>query len=524
MLVRDDNYSSIGNYSLMYRRLDTPCNPVALSCGQIVTGQTTNVLQTDAYTITGNTGDIVRLVLSPSLNSGNLSMVAEVFNSSGVALGTFGYYGNLTQLTLTNAGTYTVLVRDDNYSSIGNYSIGFVSLAANCNIAINCGTLVSGLVGSSELKVYRITGATGDVVTVRFSTRSTVSPQWNVSDSNGNILNFIGSGLTAKLTNSGPFYLTILGNGSLVTDYAFVWQKVNQPCNSGALPCGMVQAGTLAANGEVDTYDFTASVGDVIRLRLSSVSPYFVPKMELFDPDGVFVSSIVSETTSTVSKSGKYVVLVSWSGSDNSPIGDYRLSLQRLKSPCAATPLTFGQSAIGVIDDATDVDAYTFSAGPGPISLCLADTSPTLSPVMQLYDSTGVQIASGTTQIQKTITNSGSFSLIVQDSGGTGIGYYNVLLQTGTVSCATIDLLSPVVTNLDNVRQWHDCQTRYYIVTGRRLELSFRHRNESSRQRTFVCLGRAFWFHNGRLANSRPRARRRWQCWLRRYGCAISCD
>jgi hypothetical protein len=92
------------------------------------------------------------------------------------------------------------------------------------------------------------------------------------------------------------------------------------------------------------------------------------------------------------------------------------------------------------------MDAYTFSAGAECVTLCLAKQAGTLSPFMDLYNTSGTKLASGSSQIQTCFSTSGTFNLFARDSSGLGTGSYKLRLESGTISCSSLDLQDPAVT------------------------------------------------------------------------------
>jgi YD repeat-containing protein len=438
--------SRTGNYWLTVERLKDACDTFPLACGTALTNSIHQTAEIDMFTLVSSGNDIVALALS-SVSAG-FTPAMELYAPDGrtITLSSATRFAGV----LTNAGVHTVLARyGSGASRTGSYLLVNQRLNNPCGaLPLECGTLTSGLVAPGQFVTYQFPGATGEVITLRMATTATAAPLWEVYDPDGVLLTPSGTTLTRTLTRTGTYTVLLFpasGNPQVV-DYALALQRLKQPCQAVSLACGTVHSASLSANGEVDAYEFTGAGGEVWRLRLASISDYFAARMELFGPDSVLVVATTAEITRTLTNPGNYTVLVSWDNSANSRVGDYRLAAQRLSAPCGANPLTLGQPASGAIASATQMDAFSFASGPGPITLCLGENSATLVPLMELYDSAGVRLASSNTrQIQATLTNGGTFHLLVQDSDGTGTGFYTVNLLTGTVNCATVDLQIPTV-------------------------------------------------------------------------------
>jgi YD repeat-containing protein len=132
--------------------------------------------------------------------------------------------------------------------------------------------------------------------------------------------------------------------------------------------------------------------------------------------------------------------------SGSSLTGGYKWSWERLNPPCNATNVAVGQNVSGTISTPTQRDAYTFSAGPGYLTICLLTTFGNLSAVMELYDANGIPLGSSSSQLQQYLFTGGNFILLVRDNNGIDTGNYKLVLQNGTNSCSTTDIVDPIVT------------------------------------------------------------------------------
>src|SRR5688572_33458812 len=87
----------------------------------------------------------------------------------------------------------------------------------------------------------------------------------------------------------------------------------------GALTNGAAHSGAISSVGEIDTWTFTAALGDSISLSIGEVlpggpDPGFVPWIRLQRPDGVQIGSVVGLLSAQMHVdaplSGTYTVLV----------------------------------------------------------------------------------------------------------------------------------------------------------------------------------------------------------------------
>jgi YD repeat-containing protein len=99
----------------------------------------------------------------------------EVYGPSGAMV-----WQGYTQMdrTMTQGGTYTLLVRDDGNEKTGNYLVYWEKLNSPCNVVgeIACGQLVNGAVGASgdppPWRVYRMSLSSTETVRIRVSNTS----------------------------------------------------------------------------------------------------------------------------------------------------------------------------------------------------------------------------------------------------------------------------------------------------------------------------------------------------------------
>jgi YD repeat-containing protein len=227
-------------------------------------------------------------------------------------------------------------------------------------------------------------------------------------------------------------------------DYRLFLQRVNNPCGATALACGGPIPGAIEPVGDIDTYLLQeVSLADSVTVRMVTTSGTLVPFLELYDGSGTRIAAGGS-FTHRLDTAAPYTLLAQDSGNRRS--GEYRLTMQRPNRPCDTTPITMSQTTSGSIDGAAEIDAYSFSAAAECLTICLVQISGSLSPSMDLYDSSGNRLAGSSSQIQQCLNPAGTFHLLVRDLRGDGTGSYRLRLESGTLSCTTVDLRDPTVT------------------------------------------------------------------------------
>jgi hypothetical protein len=129
VFVRDDSSYSTGGYAIVWQSLVNPC-AASIACGQDVSGTIDGSVSTPPwgiYTFTASANDVVTIrARNTSPYSNYLTLYLELYGPTGALVGSASS-GTLAQLdkTLTETGTYTVVVRDDNYVETGTYTLNW---------------------------------------------------------------------------------------------------------------------------------------------------------------------------------------------------------------------------------------------------------------------------------------------------------------------------------------------------------------------------------------------------------------
>jgi hypothetical protein len=219
----------------------------------------------------------------------------------------------------------------------------------------------------------------------------------------------------------------------------------------GALANGFTHTGTIAPGGEVDSWTFSASVGDRILLSVGEISQTnnFTPRIRLIAPGGAQQATATGGSATEVpvvaTNSGTFTVMID--GVTANATGEYRLTLVKLPGTFTVAPgdeggaLTNGVIHTGVVD-VGDLDVWTFTANVGDyINVRMAEASPgsTLTPALTLYGPNGALLdffasSAVASQVSFRATNSGMFTVVAgdQSAGFAGSGAYRLnLAKTG---------------------------------------------------------------------------------------------
>jgi len=371
VLVRDYYNAYAGDFFLTYQVMSNPCNATSINCGQVLTGSISSLAQMNVYTFTVAANDGVTIRLRKV--SGTFAPVIELYGPSGSLV--WGPGGDTNQ-TLTTAGTYKLVVRDNSYANTGSYLLYWQRMNSPCNATpITCGQVLTGSIGTSTdpapWKLYTFTGTAGDAVSIR--SIKTSGPSFisvmELYAPNGSYFTFYYNyPLDRVLTTSGTYTILIRDYyNTYAGDFLLTYQVMNNPCNPSSVNYGQTLSNSINGLGEMDVYTFTASANDGVTIRLRKTSGTVNPVIELYGPTG---SSVVGATANQIdyrpTVAGTYKIIVRDSSYVNT--GNYLLYLERMNNPANATPITCGQVLTGSIGTSTDPPpwkAFTFTGTAG---------------------------------------------------------------------------------------------------------------------------------------------------------------
>jgi type II secretory pathway component PulC len=302
----------------------------------------------DAYSYTGSAGQVLSFALWSSLGAGEEQgdpMVADIYSPGGQLLTSavaHGYYlgggaysgGGAVNLTLTNSGTYTILVHNYYYTYTSSYGLSVQSVTGGgCDSrGISCGqTLASATTNNSEMDAYSYTGSAGQVLS--FALWSSLGAGEEQGDPmvadiyspGGQLLTsavanayYLGGGayqgggaVNLTLTNSGTY--TILVHNvyyTYISSYAFSVQSVNSGgCNGDSIFCGETVNGQITQGSQIIGYELVANATEHVIFSDSGFSGMVV---DMYDPTGSNVVSIgpSASTNYTFADTGIYTVVV----------------------------------------------------------------------------------------------------------------------------------------------------------------------------------------------------------------------
>jgi hypothetical protein len=261
-------------------------------------------------------------------------------------------------------------------------------------------------------------------------------PEIELRDPNGSIVGANSdccvSGVEHTVVDPGTFGVTVRnGLGDRVGDYQLYFTRIPGANELGALPNGSVNQETIDP-GDLDTYTFVANVGDHITLRSGRASGDLYPELKLYDPSGLLLvqgsDALDTSVESTAVLPGIYTLQVASGLLRNS--GDYDLHLARIPGAAENGALIDGLSYPGELT-LGDLDTFVFSAAVGDnITLGLVLLTGDFYSSIELYTPSGVLAdsanVSGTASIAHQTTESGLYTVLIQDGLGRRTGTYSL--------------------------------------------------------------------------------------------------
>ena len=389
----------------------------------------------------------------------------------------------MNTITLPQTGTYTVLVGDCADTNTGNYEI-YVQRTDNPSGAATLpfGQTLTGSIGSAtQSNTYTFSANANDVVDFTMvATSGSLVPKIRLYNPDGTLLSSAASGVpygccgstlemnTVQLPASGT-YTVLVGDcaDTNTGDYVIYTQRTNNPSGAATLPFGQTQTGSISSVAQNNSYTFSANANDVVDFTMVATSGSLVPKIRLYNPDGTLLGSAASGVpygcsgstiemnTVQLPASGTYTILVGDCSDTNT--GNYAIYAQRTNNPTGPAPLLFGgQVQTGTIGSAAQSNSYTFSGSANDVvDFTMVATSGSLVPKIRLYNPDGTLLSSAASGVpygcsgstiemnSVTLTQSGTYTVLVGDCSDTNTGNYNLSSQCFGTCPTTLPAATP---------------------------------------------------------------------------------
>lgn len=349
-------------------------------------------------------------------------------------------------------------------------------LSALCESANAQGTPTNGwthtgtIAPVADSDSWTFSASIGDRIVIRvgeISQTNTFTPRIRLQSPSAVQIGLASGALVAEITvtatNTGTFTVIVDDNvGTTATGtYRLTLAKspgevfVAPGDEGGPMTNGVTYEGNYLPPGDLDVWNFTATTGDSVALKLGQLTDTnsFDPWIRLYGPDGTLVGSSFDFATAEVSlqttNSGTFQVVVANNPYNNAAgNGTYRLTLAKTGSAVAVASgdeggqLTNGFAYTGNLPIG-DLDAWNFTANIGEAIVVkmgqISDTN-SFDPWVRLYGPNGVLIGSSfgfaAAEVTTRATNSGTFLVVIGNNpynNDAGSGTYLLkLAKTGS--------------------------------------------------------------------------------------------
>lgn len=325
---------------------------------------------------------------------------------------------------------------------------------------ITSGSSVTGSIsGPSYSEVWTFTGTTGDRVVISAApTGGTLTTQIRLSNpSSVEVVNTTANYTDYKLLASGTYTLTIQDIGlSHSGTYSLTFVNITAgPLTSGGdadggpIASASVATGQINAISDLDAFTFTGTAGSRVLIGAVATSGVsFNTTLTLYPPGGGAPETYTyggDRMDWQLGASGTYTVVVSDYSAAHT--GGYSISYLNVTSgPLTSVSDSDGgaigsaQVKSGGFQSTPDFDAYTFSGTAGNrILIATAPTGGTSTPQVSLYPPGGgaAVVATTSNRVDYQLTATGTYTIIMEDSGLNDMGTYDLSLLNLTAGPTT---------------------------------------------------------------------------------------
>jgi hypothetical protein len=422
LFVQNFNGSPI-TYSFQVRKEVT--TTTALTLGAATSGTIDAAGDSQIYTFTGTVGQ--RLIFD-SLNNTFTGILAELFSPSGHVLFNTFSSNSTNPFTLSEAGTYQLIVSGQGQAVTGGFSFELLDLLSGPAVPITAPPTPVNKTQTSpfEFDAYTFSGNVGDRLFFANISASSTNASWFLFDpANSQVAgaNITGP-MEVSLTSTGTYVLLVesFNNGPIT--YSFQARK--EVITTTPLTLGSATSGTIAAGGDQQIYTFAGSAGQ--RLFYNALDNTFTGLLaELFSPSGHVIFNTFANNTTNVSsliEPGTYRLIISAQGG----IGTGNFKFQVVDVGVAPpVPITNPPTPVGPITQANpfQYDAYTVTGNAGDQLFFQTLSTSGTSASWILLNPTNSQIAGANIASTFTVTlpSTGTFVLLVENFVSTPLTY-----------------------------------------------------------------------------------------------------
>ncbi len=435
-LIIDGNSADTGNFS--FNLLNAGTAPT-VTLGETVTSTLTPGVETNIYRINGTAGQQLYIdSLLTTTNAYNAYWTLYDPNNQSVS----GSYITDLEPTLAIDGTYLLVISGSNTSGNSNYSFKVTNTTTTSTQLTLGSTVTSSIAQSGEKDIYTFTGTAGQRLLydalINNSTSTIyaqlISPSGQTAFYNGDA---DSDRAPFTLTESGTYKLSLDGNAADTGDYSF---RLLDLSNATTVKLATTVTDTLTPGLESDIYKIDATAGQ--RLFFDALTTATGAAWTLYGPNNSYVNSsnLSIDFETTIATSGTYYLVLD----GYTTTGNVNYSFKVTNPTTTSTPMPLGITVTGTIAEPGEVDEYTFVGTVGQrLYYDALLTNNTFVNNAQLVSPSGTAVFfNGNADSDRgpvTLTEPGTYRLILDGSGSSTGNYSFRLLDTTTAPTITLD-------------------------------------------------------------------------------------
>jgi hypothetical protein len=333
--------SSENKINYRFQIINSPTTISSINLGDTIAGNLGKPGEQDIYTFFATKG---QRIYFDGL-SDNANIYARLYSPNEVQNINYVYTNNNSELiTLTETGTYELIVNYDSSNNLGDYKFRILELASQPNLPLN-NTVINTINPGKASHIYQFVGNAGQKLFID-DLGSNLSGNWTVYTPGDRYLTSsnIGSDFEVQFPGNGIYTFLLEGNSNNPIAYRFTAQDISDtPVTASGF--GQIFNGELAL-GATTEFTFSGSAG--LLINFDSLDRDFDSiYVNIFDPDDNTIWSNNASYDSDVfslNKSGNYRVQLREIGTNN---GDY--SFQLLNLAVNSTELILNEWNAGIL-------------------------------------------------------------------------------------------------------------------------------------------------------------------------------
>lgn len=414
--------------------------PASLVLGGIVSGSVAGG-DTAEWTFDGTAGSRVELITTSTATEAGFTAFADVYAPSHTRVTGFWPNGNVV-LDLTETGTYTVAIRDDNDRESGSYTIGLEGLSpiSPAPGSLVKGGIVSGSIAArTEKDQWIFPGVDGQRVEL-ISTSTPMKAGFTAfmdvyAPSGTRVTGFWPNGnVVLDLDETGDYMIQVRDDNYQETGNYTIGFEGLSPISPGSTPLvkGKIVSGSIDARTEKDQWTFNGTEGDRIELISTSTATKagFTAFVDVYGPSGTRITGFWpnGNVTLDLPETGTYTLQVR---DDNyQETGKYTIGFESLnpRSPDART-LPPGTTVSGTIGEATKKDQWVINVPEGKrLKVTLTGTAKTsgFAVFANIFDEAGNRVTGMWAGTQTFALDPGVYTIQVADGSLLKKGTYTL--------------------------------------------------------------------------------------------------